>query len=469
MLEFKNFTIAYEQEILTNLNLSFEPGQITVVTGASGTGKSSFLKVINGIIPHFQAARLAGDLTYQGQNLLELDMAQRSRFISTVFQNPKTQFYAVNSTDEMAFALENRNLPREEILERIRSYTQLLGMEDLLDRPIFTLSGGEKQLLAITSVACMDNDIYMFDEPSSSLDRQAIARFKEVLVKLKAMGKTIIIAEHRLYYFRDLLDKLVLFEEGEAKVYPAAKVNQSLADQHGLRSLTEIKKTDLIVENFSRKSLFDQGPQESGRLLCQNYSYSYGAKPVLASHFSFDQGLYFIIGSNGVGKSTFLRCLLGLNKKFKGQTFYQGQPLKPSYQWLTAVMQDVNYQLFTESVWSEISIVSQDDEAKKAALAQLNLLDKVDRHPQSLSGGEKQRLLLAMARVADKPLLVFDEPTSGLCRGQMEQLIDNLHQFVDQGKTIILVTHDYELIQKAGGQIIEFIGHTQPDQDSQRD
>ena len=160
MLKLNHFSLTYDQPILEDINLSFKPGEITVLTGSSGCGKSSLLKAINGVIPYFQPAKLSGDMTYDGKDLLDLDMAKRSQVVASVFQNPKTQFYAVNSTDEMAFALENRNIPAKDIFERINYYTDLLEMQDLLDCDIFTLSGGEKQLLAITSVACMDNDIY---------------------------------------------------------------------------------------------------------------------------------------------------------------------------------------------------------------------------------------------------------------------------------------------------------------------
>lgn len=457
MLEFKDFTISYDGPILEEVNLRFEPGQITVISGSSGSGKSSLLKAINGIIPHFQPAELMGSLIYKGQELQELDLAQRSRFISTVFQNPKTQFYAINSTDEMAFALENRNLPREEILERIDYYTELLGMKQLLDRDIFTLSGGEKQLLAITSIACMDNAIYMFDEPSSSLDRDAIERLREVLLKLKSLGKTIIIAEHRLYYLREIMDQFVLLEGNRATSYLPEELDAAFIGQHQLRSLSRIEKADLQVLDYQVKQMTDKNFDSNQALVAQDYLYSYGRKQIFDMNLSLNQGIHFIIGQNGVGKSTFLRSLCGLIKSFKGQTFFHGLVVKPSYDWIGMVMQDVNYQLFTESVWSEISIVSDDAAAKQAALAQVGLLDKKDRHPQSLSGGEKQRLLLAMAKVSDKPIIILDEPTSGLCRPQMDQMIKNLHQMVQAGKLVILVTHDYELIHNCGGHIVEFV------------
>ncbi|SEK35512.1 energy-coupling factor transport system ATP-binding protein [Streptococcus equinus] len=459
MLKFKHFSLTYDNPILEDINLSFKPGEISVLTGSSGCGKSSLLKVINGVIPYFQTAKLSGNLTYCGQNMLDLDIAERSQIVASVFQNPKTQFYAVNSTDEMAFALENRNVPAEEIFERINYYTDLLKMQDLLDRDIFTLSGGEKQLLAITSVACMDNDIYLFDEPSSSLDREAISRFKRVLQKLKELGKTIIIAEHRLYYLKDLMDQFILISDNKAHVYPASVVNDELIQEKNLRALTEISKAELVSFcPYQRHSKFALD-QVSGKLICQQYSYQHDGKTnkIFDFNLGIDSGINFIIGKNGIGKTTFLRCLSGLNKKFRGKTFYDKKRVKPSYKWISEVVQDVNYQLFTESVWSEISLVSDDEFAKKEVLTQFDLIDKMDRHPQSLSGGEKQRLLLSMAKVSDKPIIILDEPTSGLCRGQMINMIDILQQMVQNEKIIIIVTHDYELIKNCKGKIIEFV------------
>ncbi len=171
MLSIKGLTVKFENDpILQNINLDVRKGEVAVITGCSGSGKSTLIKVLNGVIPFFENAEVEGSVQYDEVEFLEQDISERSKFVSTVFQNPKTQFYCTNSTDEIAFALENRGIPREEILQRINYYCDFLHTSDLLDRQIFQLSGGEKQLIAVNSVACMEQEIYLFDEPSSSLD-----------------------------------------------------------------------------------------------------------------------------------------------------------------------------------------------------------------------------------------------------------------------------------------------------------
>ena len=175
MLEIKSLSLSYNESLLLDdINLELQAGELILLSGSSGSGKSSLLKVLNGIIPEISEAKLGGSIYLNSESILDKSIAERSSYISTVFQNPKTQFYCINSTDELAFALENRNLPKQEILDTIDKYTKLLDTDKLMDRDIFTLSGGEKQLLAVTSVACMDNKLYIFDEPSASLDRDSI-------------------------------------------------------------------------------------------------------------------------------------------------------------------------------------------------------------------------------------------------------------------------------------------------------
>lgn len=173
-------------------------------------------------------------------------------------------------------------------------------------------------------------------------------------------------------------------------------------------------------------------------------------------NLSFKQDIYFLIGRNGVGKTTFVRSLCGLLKGFKGNTLYQQKQIKKASEYISLVMQDVNYQLFTESVWQELSLASNDDDKKTEVLSELGLLDKKEAHPQSLSGGEKQRLAIALCKVSKKPIVVLDEPTSGLCKKNMMKTIDFIHAMQKDGKTIFIITHDYEFIIECGGTIVEF-------------
>ncbi|MGT2886780.1 ATP-binding cassette domain-containing protein [Streptococcus macedonicus] len=229
----------------------------------------------------------------------------------------------------------------------------------------------------------------------SSLDREAIARFKKVLVKLKEMGKIVIIVEHRLYYLKELINQLIVIKDKKVTSYPVIDITDDFTQTQNLRQLNEISKTELIVP-YQKHSKKSQTLPESSDLICRNYRYKHrdNKDNIFDFNLGLDKEINFIIG-----KTTFLRCLLGLNKTFKGQTFYEKQPVKPTYDRISEVVQDVNYQLFTESVWSEISIVSDDEKVKKDALTQFGLIDKIERHPQSLSGGGKQRLLLAWLKL----------------------------------------------------------------------
>ena len=458
MLNISDLTVKYEDgTILKDINLKVSEGEIAVITGYSGCGKSTLIKVLNGVIPTFENAEVEGSIQYKNENLLQYDISERSRYISTVFQNPKTQYYCTNSTDEMAFAMENRGIPREEILRRIHYYCELFHTSDLINRQIFKLSGGEKQMIAVTSVACMEQDIYLFDEPSSSLDQEAIERLKHAIVELKKMGKIILIAEHRLYYLRDCMDSLHIIQDKEMIHIPKAQMEEGLSQKYHLRGLLEVKNTDLDAEAYMRKDMFSKKFEEDSALRCIDYSYSYRRKEkIFDFNISFDEGINFIVGANGVGKSSFIRSMCGLNKGFKGRTYYKGRLCRNPSKDISLVMQDVNYQLFTESVWDEISIVCDDDSIKESVLRRLGLFEKKDFHPQSLSGGEKQRLLIGLCKASPKPIVVLDEPTSGLCKKNMSTLIELIHEMKKEGKMILTITHDFEFIKECGGNVIEF-------------
>ncbi len=460
MLEFKNFGIKYNKSVFENVSVCINPGQLLLICGKSGCGKSTLLKALNGILFEEELVSTSGDILYNNTSILKKSITEQSAYVSTVFQNPKTQFFCINTKDELALALENRNVERDLILEKIDEYTKLLKTTEFVDRNIFTLSGGEKQAVAITAVSMMNNEIYLFDEPSASLDKEAIQRLKNMIEILKKLGKIVIVAEHRLYYLFDSFDKLAILTNSGAEVYlkeelSSLKINK-LSLSYCLRTFYEHKEE----LTFCEKKLIEINTgknyiQEGDLLQCDNFKLYYNHNKILDLSLSFSVGINFIIGDNGIGKTSFVKKLSSLIKG-KGCVRYKGKKLKKINEYISIVMQDVNYQLFTESVWDEISIVSDDEALKTQTLKDLNLYDKKEEHPQVLSGGEKQRLLISLSIVSNKPIVILDEPTSGLCKENMLKIISYLRKMTEMQKIIIIITHDYEFIKNTQGRVYEF-------------
>ena len=231
MLELQNLTVGFDGEsILKNINMIFKPGEVTVITGHSGTGKSSLLKVINGIIPEFYQGKITGSVEVAGMNPFETEIYKISEKVGSVFQNPKTQFYTTNTTDEIAFALENYGLERAKIQKRLQEVQETTHISALMDRNIFALSGGEKQKIAIAAVYALNPEIFAFDEPSSSLVMDSMLELSKLMEQLKEEGKTIIIAEHRLWYLKKIVDRAVYLENGKITKEYSMKEIQNLSD-----------------------------------------------------------------------------------------------------------------------------------------------------------------------------------------------------------------------------------------------
>ncbi len=450
MLEVKQLSVSIDGvKILDGIDLTAKAGQVIVISGKSGSGKSSIIKALNGIFPYHQAAAISGAITLDGASIIDSDIQARSAYLTTVFQNPNNQFYCVDSTDEMAFPLENRNIDRATILATIDEHTKLLNTEHLKDKSLMALSGGQKQLVAITSVSVMNEQIYLLDEPSASLDQQSIEQLAQAIATWKSRGKIVIVAEHRLHYLADIMDELVVIEGG--KIVDRASCQ--------LRSL---KPTTLAMlrqkHDYKRVDTLQKRPID-GAMLLQDYYYRYKKQPVLNFDLALDDAkISFIIGKNGVGKSTFIHCLCGLNKGFKGKTQLGDLRFsKKGYRHCALVMQDVNHQLFTESVYEEIKMACDDDATIERVLQSLDLTAKKDAHPMSLSGGQKQRVAIGNAWASGKRIVVFDEPTSGLCHSSMTAIKTILENLKENGKKVIVITHDYEFINCfENEEIVEF-------------
>ncbi len=439
MLEVKNLSVEIgEDKILDNISFRAKSGEAIVITGKSGCGKSSVIKAINGIFPYHQKVDISGDILLNGESIFNKNIQDRSEFLTTVFQNPNSQFYCVNSTDEIAFPLENRNVDKDKILNTMDEHMKMLNTSHLKNKFLFDLSGGQKQLVAITSVSVMNEEVYLLDEPSASLDQESIQHLAYVIGKWKEMGKIIIIAEHRLYYLKDLLNNMIVIENSKINDKPTTPLRSlQYTDINKLKEKHKYNK----YNSFTKQKL-------DKHMMMSNYKYSYGKNKVIDLDIAFDdKKITFLIGKNGVGKTTFINCMCGLKKGFKGKTELNNLKFnKKGYKHCSLVMQDVTHQLFTESVYEELKLATDNEKMIADILETLKLTEKKEAHPMSLSGGEKQRVAVANAWASGKEIIIFDEPTSGLCYESMMALKSIVENLKKAGKKIIIVTHDYEFI-----------------------
>lgn len=438
---------------LANINLKIKDGEFLLLTGGSGCGKTTVLRLINGLIPNFFEGNLQGEILVDGKNISSSELYDTAKTVSTVFQNPRSQFFNVDTTSELAFACENQGMDQNEILQRINQTVTEMQLEPLMNRSLFKLSGGQKQKIACASVAVTGNKIILLDEPSANLDNKSVEGLRELLKKWKSERKTIIVAEHRLSYLWDLADRTVVLKDGIILWEFDRKKMDSLSEEElhktGLRTNKDCRVISAGVPELV------EGPHNENTLLLQNFRYKYrnGYQALNIPQMEIPIGqITAITGNNGEGKTTFLNCLCGLGSRSKGTLTLRGKTCKrrARQKQIFLVMQDVNHQLFAETVIDEI-LISQKEENEDEALMILKSLDLLEfayRHPQSLSGGQKQRVAVACAIASCREILLFDEPTSGLDYTHMLQISQILKDLKAIGRTIIVVTHDRELIKE---------------------
>ncbi len=459
MINLANVSFSYgegEKLALDNVSLQVAEGECLLLCGKSGCGKSTVLNLINGIIPNHIEGTLVGTVAVDGIAPKDVSIQRMSAVVGSVFQNPKSQFFSLDTTDELLFAPSNHKVPRQIMLTRLKETVQEFSIQHLLNRRIFDLSGGEKQKLACASVYMNRSKVYVFDEPSANLDANAIEGLKQVIQTLKEAGNTILIAEHRLYYLTEICDRFIYLDEGKIANQFSREEFIDIGDNDrqslGLRMVTEP-----VIKSGKLEKPIDEPTIKIAEMQCfYNKKLAVDIKNLsLPKH-----KLIAVVGKNGAGKSTFAASLCGILKSkpkiVDEKQLSRKERIKRSFM----VMQDVNHQLFAESVLDELMLGYEiDDELKiieaNELLNNLNLLQYREKHPQCLSGGQKQRTAIATALFISKKYLILDEPTSGVDLIHMNRIAELIQMIKNRVELILVITHDKEFINRCCEYVIE--------------
>lgn len=457
MIDFE-LDFQYENEKVPALKCAkgrIEPGKCVVLCGGSGSGKSTLLKCMNRLIPQFYEGNLKGYCLLGGKDTDGMSVGEAGELVASVFQDPRSQFFTVNSSTEVAFALENHGISSKEMRRRVDEAFSLFNLEKLKDRNVYELSSGERQLVSILSAWTMDTDILVFDEPTANLDYTAIRQLRELLLQLKEQGKTMIFSEHRLYYLTGLADEYWLMSGGEiAGRYTAEEM---LAFSQSELFNLSLRNTDLSNISLQKQANAEEAVTGEFAFGVSNLRFSYQKRTGTVLNgltFSAKQGeVIGLIGRNGCGKTTLGKIMAGLLKPCSGEILYNGNSvnniglLKKSM----FVLQEAEFQFFTNSVMNELKYGNKDGpefiEEAERLLKKFDMWECRSRHPFSLSGGQMQKLALMIAYLSPKQIVILDEPTAGLDANSMLSCVELIGE-MRKKKLVFIITHDIELIAR---------------------
>lgn len=466
-------------EALKDVDLSADAGSLTLVCGASGCGKSTLMKALTGLVPQMTPGELDGVVRINGRNLADVALTDVGHLCSSVFQNPRTQFFCDTVAEELAFCGENYGRERATLRQQSERAAKLMGISHLMERKLTTLSGGQLQKVALACALASGAPVLLADEPTSNLDPAAISEVRAALKVLKEQGLTIVVVEHRLHFLRGLADQVLLMESGRVtRRWNGAEffsMGQAQRRSLGLRTLVDPgppetwvgqvqagrqeKQVGLQEKQAGRQENREATPSQV-RLSCRGLSFAYGASPVfegLDADFPAGQ-ITCIAGANGVGKTTLVRVLCGLAAPSSGSISLDGVPAsrKTRRSACALVMQDTGRQLFSDTLAGELTIGAShaSGQSGEQLLADFDLANLGERHPLSLSGGQKQRLVIAAARATGRPIVILDEPTSGVDVRHLDSITATLRRIADEGAAVIVVTHDGEFAAACADRLI---------------
>ena len=493
MISIENLTFSYpnsDQPTLKNVSLRIADGDFALVMGVSGAGKSTLLRTLNGLVPHFSGGKISGAVTVNQIDPIAAGPQVMSRHVGFVFQDPEAQFVMDVVEDEIAFALENAAIPRAEMRIRVEEVLDLLDLSPLRARRLETLSGGEKQRVAIAAALAFRPQVLVLDEPTSQLDPKSAEDVLQSLVRLNAdLGLTIVLAEHRLERVLPFVDTIVFLPAGggaqtgtPAEILPNISLVPPLVALAHTLGWQPLPLTIKAGKRFSRKISLPAAPKPVATpaasapiLHAEKISAGYNGYLILDEMtFSARRGeIVGVMGRNGAGKTTLLKSLMGLLPLRHGKIMLAGEniagaPVAHIARTMGYLPQDPGALLFADSVLDEVNITLKNHGLPvpkngdsvpgalnpKALLAQLGLSAHTETYPRDLSIGERQRVALAAITVTRPQVLLLDEPTRGLDYHAKETLAQLLRDWQSAGMAIVLVTHDVEFVAQVASRVV---------------
>ncbi len=454
MIVFDGVSYAYpfqERQAVRDVNLRVRAGEAVLITGASGCGKSTLVRLLNGLCPHFFRGNLQGRVLIAGQDNADRRLDDISGDVGSLFQDPEHQFFALTVEDEIAFVHEWRENTPEAVREKVDLAAERFGLGPVMRQSIHNLSEGQKQKVALAGAMSLDPRILVLDEPTANLDPESTLDLAQKILALKRAGMAVVIVDHRLYWLESVVDRVCVMSGGEI----AAEGDFSLLADPDLRRKFGLRRAE--VRDVRPGMQTAEGRAPVVRVEDLHFGYGKGADLFDGVSFSLPAGVTGLLGENGAGKTTLARLLTGLSKFRSGRLFIGEEAVTPRQllERASIVLQNTDHQLYMKTVAEEIRLSTGLSRKKgggpdvPALLRRFGLEDKADRHPQSLSGGEKQRLVIACALVKQPEILILDEPTSGLDGKNMAVIAGGIHEAAQNGACVLLISHDLELLGAA--------------------
>lgn len=415
-----------KENVLENINLTVEYGETVLLSGVSGEGKSTLLSIINGVIPFVNSGEFSGSVEIDGKDVTKLKISERSKLIGTVLQNADEQIIYDLVNEEIAFGCENLNIASEEIDRRIERFTTLMQIEK--NAKTKTLSGGQKQRLITASTLAMEQKIIILDEPLANLDTHTAHILLKALRNLANSGYAVLIVEHRLDVVKNYIDKVMRIENKQ--LFTSTDINDL---NSGIKTIPHADGSlpgEVLIKG--EKLFFAAGDRNIIDGL--DIEIRAGERIVL-------------LGENGCGKTTLMRMLARLNKPNDGalsQTITKSK--KANSKWFSKVgyvYQNPTYQLFMPTLFSEISFKAKSEEIAREMINAFGLSGLEQRHPQSLSEGQKRRASIAAVCASEPTVLFLDEPTVGQDYKNLCKTVETVNKInKNLGTAIVTVTHD---------------------------